>query len=330
MNPFEEVDADDEHRTYRFAPFWKKAVVVLAGIVSHFVVAVMLLWLVGTAWGVIVVDDDGLAVGTTTVAAVVKVVPPNFQTVPEVTDMPRDPSPSPAVLAGTEPGDVIVATDGAPVETWNQFTEFTRANGNTEVVVSVDRDGERVNLVATFAMIDVPLVVDGKVVRDEDGDIVTESIGFFGITPVAEREHLGPMRMIPVALGQLWEAIVSSLNNLWQLVIGFPTLVMSVFGNNDEILETVRPISPIGLVRLAGSLETTLQLLALVNIFVGVLNLVPMYPLDGGHFAVAAYGKIVGREPDVQKLLPVAAAVFILLVALGLVGVYLDVFRPLQ
>ena len=50
MNPFEEIDAADEHRTYRFAPFWKKAVVVLAGIVSHFVVALILLWTVGTTW----------------------------------------------------------------------------------------------------------------------------------------------------------------------------------------------------------------------------------------------------------------------------------------
>ncbi|MFV2000643.1 MAG: site-2 protease family protein, partial [Acidimicrobiia bacterium] len=97
-----------------------------------------------------------------------------------------------------------------------------------------------------------------------------------------------------------------------------------------EILDTVRPISPIGLVQLAGPLESTLQLLALVNIFVGVLNFVPLYPLDGGHFAVAAYEKITGKEPNVQKLLPVAAAVFIFLVSLGLMGVYLDIFRPIR
>jgi len=330
MNPFEEVEAADEHRTYRFAPFWKKAVVVLAGIVSHFVVALMLLWIVGTAWGVIVVDDDGRVVGTTTVAAVAKVVPDDFQTLPRNTEVPRDPSPSPAALAGTKPGDVIVATDGVPVEIWRQFTDFARANGDIEVVITVDRDGERIDLIATLATIEVPLVVDGKVLRDDDGEIVTEGIGFYGISPVAERERLGPMRMIPVAFRQFWEVVAKSLDALWHLIIGFPALVMSLFGGNDEILKTVRPISPIGLVQLAGPVETTLQRLAFVNVFVGVLNLVPMYPLDGGHFAVAAYEKITGRKPNVQKLLPVAAAILILLVALGLMGVYLDLFRPIQ
>ena len=116
---------------------------------------------------------------------------------------------------------------------------------------------------------------------------------------------------------------------LMVFLIGFPALIASLFGGNDEILDTVRPISPIGLVQIAGPLETTLQLLALVNIFVGVLNFVPLYPLDGGHFAVATYEKVTGREPNVEKLLPVAAVVFIFIVSVGLVGVYLDIFRPL-
>ena len=64
-----------------------------------------------------------------------------------------------------------------------------------------------------------------------------------------------------------------------------------------------------------------------MNIFVGVLNFVPLYPLDGGHFAVATYEKVTGREPNVQKLVPVAAVVFIFLVSLGLIGVYLDIFQ---
>jgi membrane-associated protease RseP (regulator of RpoE activity) len=61
-----------------------------------------------------------------------------------------------------------------------------------------------------------------------------------------------------------------------------------------------------------------------------VLNVVPLYPLDGGHFAVALYEKIRGREADVRKLLPVAAMVFVFIVMLGLLGIYLDIVDPLQ
>ncbi len=317
MNPFEEVDEADEHRTYRAAPFWKKTVVVLAGIMSHFVVAILLLWVVATVWGTLAFEADGTVARTTTVAAVSEFVPGTTE-------------PSPASIAGVRPGDTIVAADGAPIDDWDQFSDFAKVNGGEQVTITVERDGENVDLVATLATWDRPVVVDGQYVLDANGEPITEPAGFFGVTPEAARDRIGPLRAVPLALSQFFEATLQSINGLWQMIIGFPALVMSLFGGNDEILQTVRPISPIGLVQLAGPLESTLQLLALVNIFVGVLNFVPLYPLDGGHFAVAAYEKITGREPDVQKLLPVAAAVFIFLVSLGLMGVYLDIFKPIQ
>ena len=67
-----------------------------------------------------------------------------------------------------------------------------------------------------------------------------------------------------------------------------------------------------------------------ISILWGVLNLIPVYPLDGGHFSVALYEKLTGREPDVRKLTPIAAVVLLFLVTVGLVGLYLDIFRPLQ
>lgn len=317
MNPFEEIDEEDESRTYRAAPFWKKTIVVLAGIVSHFVVALLLLWLVGTVWGTVVVGDDGLLVRSTTIAAV-------------SASLPGTDEATPATISGARAGDVIVATNGAPVVEWQDFTDFAEANGGVDVVISVVRDDEIVNLATTLATIDKPVVVDGQFVLGDGGEPVTEEVGFFGVTPEAEREFLGPIAMVPRVAEQFGEALVSSFRGLWEITIGFPKLVMSVFGGDDEILDTVRPISPIGLVRIAGPLETTLQLLALVNIFVGVLNFVPLYPLDGGHFSVAAYEKVTGRTPNIEKLLPVAAAVLLFLVSLGLMGLYLDIFKPIQ
>jgi membrane-associated protease RseP (regulator of RpoE activity) len=317
MNPFEEVDPLDEDRTYRAAPFWEKSIVVLAGIISHFVVAIVLLWVVASVWGTYATDADGQIVRTTTIAAVSE-------------ELPSSNEPSPAALAGTQDGDTILAVDGTPITTWEEFSDFAQTNGGNTVVITVDRDGESVDLESTLVTIDRPVVEDGEVVVDADGDPVLEASGFFGVTPEPARDTPGPLAAVPIAIGQFFNAIVQSVSGLWQMIIGFPALIASVFGGNEEVLDTVRPISPIGLVRIAGPLESTLQLLALVNIFVGVLNFVPLFPLDGGHFAVATYQKVTGREPNIQRLLPVAAVVFIFIVSLGLMGVYLDIFKPIQ
>lgn len=317
MNPFEEISPEEEGRTYRASPYWQKTVVVLAGIASHFVVAFALLWFVGVVWGTLAIDADGTVVRTTTVAAVSEFIVGTE-------------TPSPAIVAGTLAGDAIRSADGQDVNSWDAFTDFVGTRPGETIVVGVERDGQPVELTATLAAVDRPQVDDdGSAITDAEGEPVTEVVGFYGVTPEALREAQGPLAMIPVAASQFGEAVVQSVQGLWQLVIGFPKLIASLFGGNDEILDTVRPISPIGLVQIAGPLESTLQLLALVNIFVGVLNFVPLYPLDGGHFAVATYEKVTGREPNVEKLLPVAAVVFIFLVSLGLVGVYLDIFKPL-
>ena len=317
MNPFEDVDPDEEGRTYRQAPFWQKSIVILAGIASHFVVALALLWFVVVAWGTFATDAEGQVVRTTTISGVSEVLPDSDEA-------------TPAALSGAEVGDTIIAVDGTPIATWEEFTEFAQANGGNEVVITVNRDGDVLGLETTLATIERPIFEDGEIVVDAQGDPVLEESGFYGVTPEAQKESQGIFAAVPIAIGQFFDAAVQSVNGLWQMVIGFPALVASLFGGNDEVLDTVRPISPIGLVRLAGPIQSTLQLLALVNIFVGVLNFVPLYPLDGGHFAVAVYEKITGREPNVQRLLPVAAIVFIFIVSVGLMGVYLDIFKPLQ
>jgi membrane-associated protease RseP (regulator of RpoE activity) len=316
MNPFEEVEPEDEQRTYRVAPFWQKSIVILAGIASHFVVALVLLWIVAWAWGTFATDADGQLIRTTTIAAVSQ-------------ELPDSNEPTPASLSGVETGDTIIAVDGTPISTWDEFSDFAQAHGGSTVTISVDRDGDFIDLETTLVTIDRPIVEDGEILLDSNGEPVLEPSGFFGVTPEPVVETAGPLSAIPLAISQFFDAVIQSAKGLWAMVVGFPALVASIFGGNDEVLETVRPISPIGLVQIAGPLETTLQLLALVNIFVGVLNFVPLYPLDGGHFAVALYEKVTGREPNVQRLLPIAVVVFLFIVSIGLMGIYLDIFKPI-
>jgi membrane-associated protease RseP (regulator of RpoE activity) len=283
MNPLEEVDPDEEGRTYRTAVFWKKSVVVLAGIFSHFVMATLLLMMVFSIWGTVATDDAGDRIPTLSLARVAETTPSG--------DI------SPAATAGFEADDLLRTYEGTAIVSWDDFVERVRADGGETVVIGYDRDG----LTAEAAT-----------------------------APEILREHLGVFGVVGAAFRGVGEAIVQSVQGLWQLVIGFPKLFMSVFGGNEEVLDEVRPISPIGLARLAGPMESTLMMLALVNVFVGVLNFIPLYPLDGGHFAVALYEKIRGRAPDVTKLMPVAAVVVVFLITIGLMGVYLDIFKPLE
>jgi membrane-associated protease RseP (regulator of RpoE activity) len=72
-----------------------------------------------------------------------------------------------------------------------------------------------------------------------------------------------------------------------------------------------------------------------INVFVGLLNLLPLLPFDGGHAAVAVYERIRSRRgqayhADVTKLLPVAYAVVMGLVVLGVTTLYLDIVNPVS
>ena len=81
-------------------------------------------------------------------------------------------------------------------------------------------------------------------------------------------------------------------------------------------------------------LAGVLRLLAYVNVFVGLFNMFPVLPFDGGHAAIATYERIRsrrGRAPyraDVNKMVPLATAVMALLLFLFVTGLYLDVTRP--
>jgi membrane-associated protease RseP (regulator of RpoE activity) len=316
MNPFEEVAPEDEGRTYRNSVFWKKSVVVLAGVFSHFVIATILLVTVLLIWGEVATDDAGDPIPTLTLAVIAPTTPSG--------------EPSPSMLAGFQEGDVLQSYEGIPVASWDDFVDRISVDGGETVLIGYTRDATPGQALTTLAFRERAVVVDGEVVTDEAGEEVYEEIGYFGAAPDLERVKPGLFGVVGAAYRGIAEAAVQSVQGLWRMVIGFPELIISVFGGSEEVLDEVRPISPIGLARLAGPMETTLVVLALVNVFVGILNFIPLYPLDGGHFAVALYEKIRGRVPDIRKLMPVAAVVVVFLITVGLMGVYLDIFKPLQ
>ena len=352
MNPLEEVDPADEGRTYREKPFWQKSIVVLAGIGSHFVIAFILFFSVVMIWGtpggpsteiagvsqVLVIpsgdsedepldilrSDDVLTIDGVPLAEGSPLwnKPPGAETEVvlvrdgvEITETTTDQIvPTSAYLAGVQEGDVLVEFGGVPVDTWETFVDVAHDNPGGSVEVVLDRNGELITAQTVLS------------VREFEG----ETIGFFGVGPARDIERLNFIEGISSSWSDMTFAVGASFEGLIGLVTNFRGIVSSAFGGDSIALDEARPISVIGLARIAGPVEQALVWLAFVNVFVGVLNVVPLYPLDGGHFAVALYEKIRGRHADVRKLLPVAAVVFVFILVIGLLGIYLDIVDPLQ
>jgi membrane-associated protease RseP (regulator of RpoE activity) len=297
MNPYEEVDAADVGRTYREKPFWQKSIVVLAGVGSHFVIAFLLFFVVASL--------IGTGAATTTVEA--------------VEERLDDGSRTPAAIAGLTPGDTVVAFDGVAVEGWGDLVDrISRRPGQT-VDLTIERQGARETIRVTLAAIG-----EGEDRR-----------GFLGVRPVRETHRDGPLDGLRYAGSSVGEATVLSVDGLWRLVSGFGNLVVATISGDTDRIDETRPASPIGLIRIGAEtsgfgLGFTLELVALVNVFVGVFNVIPMYPLDGGHFSVALYEKIKGRPADVRKLMPITAAVVAFIILLGLLAIYLDITNPFR
>jgi membrane-associated protease RseP (regulator of RpoE activity) len=91
----------------------------------------------------------------------------------------------------------------------------------------------------------------------------------------------------------------------------------------------------IGAQALREDVPLLLYLLAAINLFVGIVNLFPMLPLDGGHVAIAVYERIRSRKgrpyhADVTKLMPVAYVFLLFIVIIGLGALYVNIVHPAQ
>jgi membrane-associated protease RseP (regulator of RpoE activity) len=294
MNLLEEVAPEDEGRTYRDKPFWAKSLVVLAGSATHFPLAFLLFYAV--------VSGTGLPVATTTVAD----VQDTYQGVA-----------TPASLAGLLPGDTVLGLDDTTTPEWEDLVDTITAHPGDAVTLTVERADEI-------------LSVDVVLLSVDDG--AGGQRGYLGIASGTRTERAGPVAGLGEAGSLVGDSVVASGRGLWELVTGVPRLLEAVFGGNLYEVGDNRPVSPIGLVDVAGDLGpiVAVLLVAQVAVFIGVLNAIPLYPLDGGHFAVALYEKLRGRPADVRKLMPVAAMVVGFLVIIGLLAVYLDIANPLD
>jgi membrane-associated protease RseP (regulator of RpoE activity) len=324
MNPYEEVPPEDEARSYPNKPAWQRALVLVAGSATHWVVAFVIL--VVTTMTIGFPTNEG----TNEVALVERRIEGNT---------------APAAAAGLRPGDVIVEINGTTTSDWEDTRAAIRATdpGNTLTLV-VERDGERTDLTARLGT--AVFSEEGELLNyyppGSDGPIGTpppgsETVGFLGVQPEPYFETKG-----------LGGAIVDSGKRVGEITVlsvkGIGQVFSMVFGG--ELWEALQgdgarqvdegPLGLVGAGRIAGESVQSGQFLNFVGlivgftIFVGLMNLLPLPPLDGGHLAVLAWEKITGRAVDIRKLIPVAAAVIGFFVILFIAVLYLDLARPVK
>lgn len=328
MTQLEEVDPADEPRAFWRQPAPQRAVVLAAGSVVHFLLAVLLVLLSSVALGKAVESAPALGSLSECVAA----------TAGGQCSAPGSAA-SPALAAGLQAGDRVVAVEGREVADTEAFIRAVRAAPGTPLDITVERDGARRDLTVT------PVAVERPSLDDPDR---TEQVGAIG---VALQRRFGTERLGPV------EAVGHSVDTLQAVVTGIVTTLTDKLGTITKVYGPDRdPEGFIGIVgagRVSGEVlasdETLgfkvlnfLILIAGLNFFVGVFNLLPLLPLDGGHLAVLAFEqardrvkRLFGyrgelRRVDLTKLLPLTYAVVVLFAGFTVWLLGADIVNPIR
>jgi membrane-associated protease RseP (regulator of RpoE activity) len=335
----EEIGPEGDARAFYRLTTGRKLVVMTGGVLMNFLLAIVLL---GIAYVGI-----GVPGPSTTISAVSACVIPDTD---DRTTCEDGDDPAPGAAAGLLPGDSVVEYDGADITTWDQLAAAIRATGDEAVPIVVERDGERVELTVTPVVEDRYVYDDaGNQVLDANGDPTTAPVGFLGITP-AQVTQRASVTELP---GVVWQRTAATV----EVVATLPGRAWDVL--HDTITGTPRDatsiVGPVGLARFAGQIAGAqgdgmtaslrwvglLELAAALNISLFAFNLIPLPPMDGGHFAaglvegarrqVARWrGRPTPGPLDTARLVPVAYGVFVLLGAMGVMLVWADIVNPVS
>ncbi len=302
MNNLDEVEPQDEPRAYYNQSYPKRMLTITAGSIMHMLIAVALLFGVYATKGQLEASD------TVVVSALA--------------------DDGPAVLAGVEVDDVVVAVDGQAITSADQFVRLVQSHtpGDTVEVV-VERDGAQVPISVTLGTNPNEGASKGKAYFGSSSGELNEWQGM-SIASAAQHSitNLGSAAWASVG------GVITVLNPI--------NIIEHLNGSNTD--QSTQPTTVVGVSRFSDTIgqETgfggVLMMLAGVNVFVGLINLFPMLPFDGGHAAIATYERLRTRKgrpayrADVGKLVPVAMTMMGLLAFLMLAGLYLDIVKPIK
>ncbi|MDO5678232.1 MAG: site-2 protease family protein [Propionibacteriaceae bacterium] len=325
---WDEIRPEDDGKLFYQKKTWQKIIIMLSGPAMNILLAFLMFLGINLF--------HGTYQATLTVQQVSQCAIPLDREERTCTD--ADPA-TPAVDAGVLVGDKLVSFNGVELTSWEQMGDLIRENRDGAATVVVERGGALVTLPTVNTVLNhVPDRLDPTKFIEA---------GFFGVSPTQELTKAGPI----TTLRQMWSmtkqsavALASFPVRTWNVAVDLVT---------GQPRDVNSPLSIIGASRVAGEISTAenlsagskvasyFSLLAAVNLFVAILNLVPLLPLDGGHVAGALWewlrrqaARLTGRpDPgpvDTAKGLPLTYLVGGFLLLVGIVLIAADLISPIR
>ena len=340
MTPLEEVPPGDEDRAFFKQPAGRKAVVLAAGSTVHFLICVVLVFGTIATLGVpdptapvLARPQDCVALSIT---AADKTIPSSVKG--KDGSCPAGTVPSVAAAAGIQAGDRVLSAGGQKVTTYTDFQKIVRASAGRHLDVVVNRHGTLTTLGLTPLLTTRPSLTNAK-------DSV--QVGAIGVAPdQTSLRHVG----LAASFQETGTQVGALVTGTWSTLT---TKLGSLGGVYDKNRDPSGFVGVVGVSRVSGEVfnapipfETRLAgfllIVAGLNLFVGVFNLLPLLPLDGGHIAVVVFESARDRirrargyvgdvkRVDYNKLMPLTFGVVVLFAGFSLWLLGADIVNPIR
>ena len=294
MNPAEEIPPEVAHRAYYKQAVWKRIFVIAAGPAVNIVLAFLILW--------VLLMSQGLNAST-----------------PVVQDVTRG---TPAAGA-LQPGDRILAVDG--VRGFAPGLDAEQSSSRVEALRGAIGDarcagGERTNGCAAVEPVAVAVLRDGErrtvqVTPRYDAEAERFVLGFFFAT-----------RPLDVGTG---ESATRSLDFMWFVTSTTVDRIVRLFFSSEARDDVSGVVGSYEATRQAIEFDTAraIQIIALISLSLGIINLFPFLPLDGGHIFWAVAEKVRGKAIPFRVMERAGIVGFMLVIFLFYVGLSNDIGR---
>ena len=327
MTAMDEIDEDERPYAMVYKPWWQRIFVLSGGVLMNILVGLVVLYAVAVTAGL--PDPDADYTPTVAKTACVPASQIDAQTLSDCTGA------GPAAEAGIREGDRITAVNGEAVASFVDLRAKLYEMPGQTADLTVERGTEVLH-------IDVPVTSVTRL--NQAGETVT--VGAIGVTsePVDVMRSYGPLDGSGATMRFSGSMLSATLQGLASFPGKIPGVVASIFGAERD---QEGPMSVVGASRVGGELVERsqwtmfLMMLASLNFFLALFNLVPLPPLDGGHIAVVIYEKIrdfirglrgiaPGQPADYTKLMPITYVMSAVLLGIGAIVIIADVVNPVR
>ena len=321
---------DDRRRAFYQLSVPKKLVIMLGGPVMNLILAFVLFTVLLVGLGT---PGPSLTVGLVTPCTPTISSPQG--------DCGTGSAQSPAAQAGLQTGDQITSFNGTAMTSWDQFSQAIRNAPAGAATIGIIRNDQPTTLTADIQVVTRAVVgPDGQLTND------TAPQGFLGMSPEQVLQPQ-PLSAVPA---QMWDLTARTAGAVVTIPSKLVGVFQAAFGGQQR--DPDGPVGVVGVTRISGDVVAAnvptnwkfaqfLGLVASLNLFLFLFNLIPLLPLDGGHVAGALWEGArrqiakLRRRPDpgpvdVAKALPVAYAVAFILIGMSALLVYADVVNPIR